>query len=184
MLDQVYAPAGSECSFLQNVSVISYPLKTVSFLIKSVVVAVVCKSEALGEVIPKPPHPLLHISSGFNQIHIYNIGLLMHTNQLCGLEVQPGLFTEQSRGVGGGRNTPSDQGTSKWQDYSVQPREGLRMLEWVGLGSKFLTIRFRKLGGGIYSYPDWRPRLAEQVNRGKQTTFLDEERNVVKSLPS
>lgn len=63
-------------------SVISYPLKTVPFLLKSAVVAVVCKSEALGEVIPKPPHPLLHIPSSFNQIHIYNIGLLMHTNQL------------------------------------------------------------------------------------------------------
>src|SRR5574337_372679 len=61
-----------------------------------------------------------------------------------------------------------------------KPREGSRMLEWVGLGSKFLTIRFRKLGGRIYSHPDWRPRLVEQVNRGKQTTFLDEERNVVK----
>lgn len=82
VLDQVYAPAGSESSFLQNVSVISYPLKTVSFLIKSVVVAVVCKSEALGKVISKPPHPLLHISSSFSQIHFYNIRLLMHTNQL------------------------------------------------------------------------------------------------------
>ena len=83
----------------------------------------------------------------------------------------------------GGRNIWSGQGMSKWQDYSVQPREGLRMLEWVGLGGRFLTIRFRKLGEGIYSDPDWRPRLVDQVNRGKQTTFLDEERNV-KSLPS
>ena len=61
---------------------------------------------------------------------------------------------------------------------------GLENVGVGGAGEQVPDYQIQETGRRNLLLPDWRPRLAEQVNRGKQTTFLDEERNVVKSLPS
>lgn len=52
----------------------------------------------------------------------------------------------QSRGVGGGRNTPSGQGTSKWQDYSVQTQGGLENVGVGGAGEQVPDYQIQETG--------------------------------------